>query len=64
MDPSTGKHIHHQAVVKYKLRLNIHLFSDVACVANKVQSRFLVKQEVGFYLSCTEQLLETDAKQH
>lgn len=30
----------------------------MSCVVHKVQSRFLVKQEVRFYLCCTEQLLE------
>lgn len=37
---------------------------SVSYVANKVQSRFLVKQEACFYLCCTEQLLETETQQH
>lgn len=44
----------------YSVKSNVHKSS----VVYKVQSRFLVKQEVVFYLCCSEQLLETDTEQH
>lgn len=37
---------------------------SVSFVVHKVHSRFLLKQEVCFYLCCTEQLLETDSEKH
>lgn len=62
------KQIQYKVGMKYKLcsKYN-HIYSVIqfvhkSCVVNKVQSRFLVKQEAGFYLCCTEQLLEIDTE--
>lgn len=49
--------------IKMLLRLSQRLLKHVHIVVHKVQSRFLWKQEVCFYLCCSEQLLEIDTQQ-
>lgn len=41
-----------------------HSICTMYYVVHKLQSRFLVKQEVCFYLCCTEQFLEVETQQH
>lgn len=56
--------VNHQCCSEQQVLSQWYSVCSVPYVANKVQSRFLVKQEVCFYLCCTEQLLETETQQH